>query len=56
MGKQNSRRRFPDSIGVRLTANERSQVDELVLQGRFKDISQLTRQAIEKFLKENPVQ
>lgn len=55
MGKQNSRRRFPDSIGVRLTANERSQIDELIMQGKFKTISDVGRLAIENFLRENPV-
>jgi len=47
MSKQDSR------LALRLPTKERRQMDQLVQEGRFRDISDLTRQAIEKLLKEN---
>jgi Arc/MetJ-type ribon-helix-helix transcriptional regulator len=40
-------------VTVRLQENTRNQIEQLVIQGRFKSLSEVIREALEEFLSSN---
>ncbi|MEM3824385.1 MAG: ribbon-helix-helix domain-containing protein [Candidatus Bathyarchaeia archaeon] len=44
---------YPERIAFRLSKEERQKIEQLIKAGKFKSISEIVREALQKFLSEN---